>query len=264
MADKLQKHPIIVIDRAGNVLKHEVNDQEVREISRCLNVETAIADPAGMTREGRFEVESRAGQPTSVSVNEPHSPASNDFYETFYALGGWKYSFWREYWWHRKQVVKRFGLYRGMRLLEAACGTGFHTNLFWWMGFDCVGLDRSPVGIEQARRQFPRRRFLCADACTPMPLLENNFDVVLTRGCSSYHYNLMDANALETTRCLLRFLVSGGRFVLIIVSDLSGRREPDKVWQNTLDDYRRHFASFAGDHTVDWVNGMAICSLVKV
>lgn len=96
-----------------------------------------------------------------------------------------------------------------------------------------------------------------------MPLLENNFEVVLTRGCSSYHYNLMDPTSMETTRCLLRFLVPGGRFILIIVSDLSGRRDPDKVWQNTIDDYRRHFASFAGDHTVDWVNGIVIGSLVK-
>jgi hypothetical protein len=48
---------------------------------------------------------------------------------------------------------------------------------------------------------------------------------------------------------------------MIIVTDLSGKREPDKIWQNTLEDYRRHFSSFDRKWSVDWVNGTAICGL---
>jgi hypothetical protein len=48
-------------------------------------------------------------------------------------------------------------------------------------------------------------------------------------------------------------------FVLIIVSDLSGRRDPVKIWQNRLEDYRRHFVEFDADCSVDWHRGVVIC-----
>lgn len=183
------------------------------------------------------------------------------FYNRFYSAGGWKYSFWREYWWHRRHVVKAFQLRRGMRMLEVACGNGFHTNLFRRMGFRGVGVDRSAAGIALARRQFPRCTFHQCDIMSDMPVGWAEFDLVLARGCSHYHYDLQSDQALSTTRHLLRYLAPGGVFVMAIVTDLSGRRDPGKVWQNTRQDYQRHFSAFGLKWSVDWHRGMAICGL---
>jgi SAM-dependent methyltransferase len=189
------------------------------------------------------------------------SKRADAFYGEFYRDGGWKYSFWKEYWWHRRHVVKRFGLRRGMRILEVACGTGFHTNLLNRMGFQCVGVDRSLVGIEWARKHYPRWAFHCSDITGEMPVEPGSFDAVLARGCSHYHYDLASGQALSTTTHLMRYLKPGGMFIMVIVTDLSGKREPGKVWQNTLEEYQRHFSSFGRRWSVDWVRGMAICGL---
>ena len=185
------------------------------------------------------------------------------FYEQFYRTGGWKYSFWKEYWWHRRNVAKRFNLRRGMRILEVACGSGFHTNLLNRMGFTCVGVDRSQAGIKWARSHFPRAVYHCGDVTGEMPVEPGSFDAVLARGCSYYHYDLMTDQALNTTAHLMRYLKPGGVFIMVIVTDLSGRREPDKIWQNRLEDYQQHFSSFGMRWSVDWVAGMAICGLYK-
>lgn len=184
-------------------------------------------------------------------------------YEAFYRTGGWKYVFWREYLWHRKHVVKRFGLTRRMRILEAACGTGFHTNMFRRMGFDCVGIDRSHAGIAWARKHYPKSVYRHRDILDDVPEDRGAFDVVFARGCSHYHYDLSSAKAISTTQHLMDFLKPRGVFVMAIVTDLSGRKEPDRIWQNTLADYRQHFASFGLPWTVDWHRGTAICSIAK-
>jgi len=181
-------------------------------------------------------------------------------YHEFYKSGGWQYSFWKEYWWHRRNIVKPFGLERGMRMLEIACGCGFHTNLFNRMGFSCVGVDRSKSGIAWARSQYPRREYHCCDL-REMPFEPASFDVVIARGCSHYHYDLMDDVALDTTATMAKYLKPNGVFLMIIVTNLSGSRERDKVWHNTLDAYRSHFSSFGLKWSVDWVKGMAISAL---
>ena len=182
-------------------------------------------------------------------------------YSEFYKHGGWKYSFWKEYWWHRKNFVKRFKLRRGMRILEVACGNGFHTNLLNRMGFACTGVDRSREGIEWAKGHYPKSTYYCADIDDDLPVSRRSFDAVYARGCSHYHYDLMSAQAVSTTTNLLRYLGEGGVFIMAIVTNLSGRREPDKIWHNTLDDYRRHFSSFGEQWSVDWIDGMAVCGL---
>lgn len=185
------------------------------------------------------------------------------FYDEFYKTGGWKYSLWREYWWHRRNLVKRFRLKRGMRLLEVACGSGFHTQLFSRMGFRCDGIDRSEAGIAWAKQHYHRPTYHC---CTldEMPFEPHSFDVIVARGCSHYHYDLSDQAALDATATIARYLKPGGVFAMIILTDLSGRREPGTVWQNTLDDYREHFNSFGKQWSVDWVDGMAICELRNI
>ena len=198
--------------------------------------------------------------PAGVQAN---AERGDKVYNEFYRTGGWKYSFWKEYTWHRRHVVKRFGLRRGMRMLEVACGTGFHTNLFRWMGFDCVGVDRSRMGINWAREHYPNNLYYCCDVGGEIPVDPGGFDFVLARGCSHYHYDLATDQARSTTRNIMRYLKPGGMFIMVIVSDLSGRREPDRIWHNTLADYEQHFSKFCGRWSVAWVEGMVICGLRK-
>lgn len=185
-------------------------------------------------------------------------------YDRFYADGGWKYSFVREWLWHRKHLIKRFRIPRGARVLEAACGAGFHTNLLNYMGLNCIGVDQSETGIRWAREHYPTRRYICADIRDALPLDVEAFDVVFTRGCGIYHYDLASPLAMRTTPILMRYLRPGGVFVLVIVTDLSGRKDEDNVWQNTLDDYRAHFSAFSPRYSVDWHKGLAICAAWKL
>jgi len=182
------------------------------------------------------------------------------FYNDFYRRGGWKYSFRREYAWHKRHVMRRFRLRRGMSILEVACGSGFHTNVFNRMGLRCVGIDRSVEGIVTASREYPHLTFYQCDF-REIPLPKASFDAVIARGFSYYHYDMNSAEAMLATRTLVRYLAPGGVFIMIIVTDLSGRREPGSIWHNTLDDYRAHFSSFGGQWSVDWVDGVAICGL---
>jgi len=184
---------------------------------------------------------------------------SRSFYDTFYAEGGWRYGLVREWWWHRRHMVKRFGLAKGSRMLEAACGMGFHTDLFCRMGFDCTGLDTCATGIAEARRRYPNRNLIVGDAKGSLPFGEGSFDVVVTRGCSLYHYDLAAPGPCEATANLMRYLKPGGIFILIIVSDLSGARDPVKIWQNRIEDYQAHFSQFDSACTVDWHRGVVIC-----
>lgn len=183
------------------------------------------------------------------------------FYDRFYAAGGWRYSRVREWWWHRRHFVRRFQLSRGMRLLEVACGMGFHTDLFCRMGFDCAGVDACETAIRLAKERFSGRAFHLADARGVLPFDMNTFDVIVTRGCSLYHYDLSTQPPRDMTANLLRYVKPGGIFVLMIATDLSGRREPGQIWHNQLDDYRAHFGAFDRPCTVDWHKGMAICSV---
>jgi hypothetical protein len=57
----------------------------------------------------------------------------------------------------------------------------------------------------------------------------------------------------------MRYLKPGGVFILIIVSDLSGARDPVKIWQNRIEDYQGHFSRFDPACTVDWHRGVVIC-----
>lgn len=186
------------------------------------------------------------------------TPAAG-FYDTFYAEGGWRYSLLREWWWHWRHVVRPLRLRRGMRMLEVASGMGMHTDLFCRMGFDCSGIDLCTTGVEAARQRYPRRDFHCADAKGTLPFPTDSFDVVITRGCSLYHYDLQAAGPRAATANLWRYLKPGGLFVLVIVSDLSGRRDPVKIWQNRLEDYHKHFEPFDRNCVVNWRRGMVIC-----
>lgn len=209
----------------------------------------------------------QAGAESSMPAQQvPQEPISDEglaHYADFYRRGGWKYSFWKEYWWLRRNLVKRFKLRRGMRVLEVACGAGFQTHVLNRMGLKCVGVDVCPTAIELARQRRPRWAYHCADAMGEMPVERGSFDCVFARGFSNYHYDLTTPESLATTARMLEYVNTGGVFVMSIKTDLSGRRPLGQIWHNTLDAYRCHFRSFGRPWSVDHDKGMVVCGLWK-
>lgn len=89
----------------------------------------------------------------------------------------------REIWyehWHRYAFAR--SLCVGKRVLDAACGEGYGSNLLAQVARDVVGVDLSPQTIEHARQRYASHanlRFEQADA-TQLPALGGKFDVIVS------------------------------------------------------------------------------------
>ena len=89
----------------------------------------------------------------------------------------------REIWyehWHRYAFAR--SLCVGKRVLDAACGEGYGSNLLAQVARDVVGVDLSEQAITHARDRYGGRsnlRFEQADA-TALPELDGKFDVIVS------------------------------------------------------------------------------------
>lgn len=89
----------------------------------------------------------------------------------------------REIWyehWHRYAFARP--LCAGKRVLDAACGEGYGSNLLAAVAADVVGVDVSSQAIEHARSRYadqPNLRFARADA-TALPDLGPRFDRIVS------------------------------------------------------------------------------------
>ncbi|MFN2453687.1 MAG: class I SAM-dependent methyltransferase [Pyrinomonadaceae bacterium] len=215
-----------------------------------------------------------------------HEDAKPDtVYEQYYGQNKFHYdyssykSFIREWLWVRLNLVRRFNIRRGSRVLEIACGQGFHVNLLGTMGMKVIGSDISQAAIKFATQRYPNREFLQADGTGNLPYPAESFDVVWSRGAAFFHYDVTDEKSFEIVRQHLRYVKPGGLYVLVIATDLSGRKPADweHTWMNTLADYETLLRRFDMPYTIDWEpdrkslpvigrplkNGLAIGSLRK-
>jgi trans-aconitate 2-methyltransferase len=103
-------------------------------------------------------------------------------------------------------VVELLNPQPGERILDLGCGTGQLTAKIASSGADVVGLDASPAMIGQARQNYPKLRFVLADAAA-LPY-ENEFDAVFSN--AALHW-MLDRDAVASG--IARALKQGGRFV---------------------------------------------------
>ena len=112
-----------------------------------------------------------------------------------------------------KAVFARFGVPEGGRVLDLCCGIGRHAIPLAELGYRVVGVDLSPVYLEEARSRAAQRgvadrvRFLLGDARELKAVLagEGPFDAVLCLGTSIGYFGeegdlKMLASAREVAR----------------------------------------------------------------
>ena len=64
------------------------------------------------------------------------------------------------------------------QLLDIGCGTGHHCGEFKTHGIQCIGLDKSPSMIKQAKELFPENEFVEGDANVAMTFQGGQFDTI--------------------------------------------------------------------------------------
>jgi SAM-dependent methyltransferase len=89
----------------------------------------------------------------------------------------------RHFWFvgRRAQVERLLGKYLSGScrfVLDLGCGTGYMLQVLARRGYNVVGLDLRPEGLEATRQALPQARLLRAQA-TWMPLGDNVFDAVI-------------------------------------------------------------------------------------
>jgi trans-aconitate methyltransferase len=95
----------------------------------------------------------------------------------------------------------------GERILDLGCGTGHLTAQIAARGAEVTGLDSSVSMIAQARQNYPKRKFVLADASEFR--FEEPFDAVFSN--AALHWM---QNAGEVVECVKRALKPRCRFVL--------------------------------------------------
>lgn len=180
-------------------------------------------------------------------------------YDRFYGRGGWRYDHARERAFLRRRIVRPARWRPGQRVLELGCGRGDHAKLLSTFGLSVTAVDLSAVGIERAQKRFgnDNPRFFASDVTTFVPD-ERDFDGIFVRGLSLYHYELSGQNkhghdVAAVTARFFEWLRPGGRFVLQIATDFSGRRPKNRVHFSKRSAYVNLFRPFGRVlSTTDW------------
>ncbi|MDR2686905.1 MAG: class I SAM-dependent methyltransferase [Oscillospiraceae bacterium] len=110
-------------------------------------------------------------------------------------------------------VVKALGLEGGERILDLACGYGRHALALARRGFDVVGVDITPVYIEDAKRNAASENLPAAFILSDIRdvAFESEFDAVLNLADGAIGYLENDAENLKIFDVIARALKPGGR-----------------------------------------------------
>jgi len=109
-------------------------------------------------------------------------------------------------WRYGASLVELLDPRAGERILDLGCGTGQLTSQIAESGAHVVGLDNSPVMLEEARKNYSSLEFVLGDAANFR--LPDAFDAVFSN--AALHWVKNAAGAAES---IARALRPGGRFV---------------------------------------------------
>lgn len=198
----------------------------------------------------------------TVGTVDPHCTHNPVYEEGYRDSWHWNYRRWgariREWWKLKHHIVDRIGLKKGSRVLEVACGQGYHVQRLRQMGFVTTGVDISPAGIDFALRSSPRDDYRCLDAAAPMPFTAEEFDLIWSYGAGFFHYCITDDATAAIVREHLKYLKPGGHYLVMVATNLTGDRpkRPLKpwafTWQHTEQDVRAMLLRHGPEVAVDW------------
>jgi len=116
-------------------------------------------------------------------------------------------------WKHGQGVIELLSPQSGERILDLGCGTGHLTARIAKSGARVIGIDKSSVMIDEARRLYPDLSFQLADGTDFK--FDEPFDAVFSN--AAIHW-MKDQPAVA--RCIWEALRPGGRFV----AEFGGKR----------------------------------------
>ena len=186
---------------------------------------------------------------------------SVSYYDKFYdSDNSWGYQYEVEKKIICEHLLPNLQIRKGDRILDLGCGDGFHSKIFFDIGFDIYGIDNSIKAINQAQKRSNAISFINGDAASLDHWFEKKyFDCIYCRGLSWYHYELNDnnqfgINVIFETKKILEYLKVNGTFILQIATDFSGTRDPiSGIINNTLESYLSFFKNFGEIQCVlDW------------
>ena len=143
-----------------------------------------------------------------------------------------------------KAIIKRVRLAEGSRLLDAGCGQGFFTSLFAECGMKALGVDISPEGVKQARKNYgAEAEFVVGDVCR-LPY-KNQFDCVYSRSCSLYNRDNF-AEDRTVSDALLKYVKPGGMLIFDYYTNLCQRKKSAAWLYHSVAAARKHFSHYPG------------------
>jgi SAM-dependent methyltransferase len=99
------------------------------------------------------------------------------------------------------------------QLLDIGCGTGHHCGVLATQGIQCIGLDKSPAMIKQAKELFPPNEFVEGDANVAMSFQGSQFDTILIMYFTAYYFK---EKSVLFQNCY-HWLQPGGHLVIHLV-----------------------------------------------
>ena len=152
------------------------------------------------------------------------------------------------HWWHRSRLalaaryVDRMGLVERARILDVGCGTGGTTRFLLHYGA-VVGIDRSELSLEHARRKAPEAALVQADANRLGALFAPaSFDLITFFNVLYHQWMRDDQAILDGAARLLR---PGGHLLLTEPAFDILMRQHDRLDMGKrryrLRDFRRYF-----------------------
>jgi SAM-dependent methyltransferase len=148
-----------------------------------------------------------------ASTARYQSEYSPEFAASFDEIVGWNSRGEHE----RGRLVELLRSHRARRVLDAACGTGFHLHLLAQEGFDLVGTDGAEAMVNQAQANLTSRGIAVPlHVCDWRELTQcqlQTFDAILCLGDSFAHL-LNPQHQLDALRQFFDLLAPGGILIL--------------------------------------------------
>jgi SAM-dependent methyltransferase len=137
----------------------------------------------------------------------------------------------------------------GRSLLDFGCGVGRLAPLMRDLGFDYLGVDLSPVAIDQARTAHPSAAFEVADIVSFRT--ERRFDVIVV--WSVLLHLVRDDDWTAALHNLANALADQGRIVLFDTVPEEPQRTAEHVNLRTRDTYRRWLPTVGLRLSEEWL-----------